>query len=486
MSNFYGLEIASKSLYASQKAIETTAHNIANVNTEGYSRQVVEFEAVVNNSGLIYDNKNARNLGSGVIIQNIEQIRNEYFDKQYRKEISLSSELTTKNQAYSYIEEIMKSNSNSNITNDITSLFNSMEKLSADSENMILREQVRQDAILLTDNLNNTATHLYEFQSQLNDNISVLTGQINEMAQEVASLNELIFKYELSGNKANDLRDQRNLLVDQISEKIGVTTSEGSDGTFKVLVNGFSLVDHKTVSEITLKEDITNPVTNEKYSSLYWGSTNTKVNLVSGEMKALVEMRDGNSVDQMGVNYILGKLDTLAGSIVTEFNAINSAGYTLPYGSNASVTGINFFDPSNVRASNISLSYEMKESAANIAASGQLISGYDNWGNNENLQLFLNLRDSDSIVYGGEAVGDFEGYIENAYTQLSFATGFAASRKSSQDSIVSYVTNQKDSVSGVNLDEEMLNLSKYQKSYQAAAKLLNAIDEMIQTLLNSF
>ncbi|MBN2853890.1 MAG: flagellar hook-associated protein FlgK [Clostridia bacterium] len=486
MSNFYGLELASKSLYASQKAIETTAHNIANVNTEGYSRQVVELEAVVNYNGLIYDSKNARNVGSGVVISNIEQVRNEFYDKLYRKEISISSELTSKNQAYSYIEEIMKSSSDSNITNDITSLFNSMEKLSLDSENMILREQVRQDAILLTDNLNTTAENLYQFQSQLNNNVIALTGQINDMANEVASLNDMIYKYELSGNKANDLRDQRNLLVDQISEKIGVTTSEGADGTFKVLINGFSLVDHKTVNQITLKQDITNPVTNEKYSSLYWGSTNTKVNIQSGEMKALTDMRDGNSVDRIGVNYIIGKLDNLAGSLVTEFNAINRAGYTLPYGSSSSETGIDFFNAANTHAFNISISSELEESGANIAASSQLISDFSNWGNNENLQSFMNLRESDSITFGSESIGDFESYIENTYTQISFATGFAASRKASQDSIVSYVTNQKDSVSGVNLDEEMLNLSRYQKSYQAAAKLMAVIDEMLQTLLNSF
>ena len=484
MSNFFGLTIARNSLYASQKAMEVTSHNIANVNTEGYSRQVVNFEADISNSGLIYDKKNASNLGSGVIIQNVEQIRYEYYDRVYRREAAISSELTAKSEAYTYIEEIMNSNGSSSISSMVTNLYNSMEELSLDSDNLILREQVKQNTILLTGNLNSTTQSLYNFQRELNENIASITGDVNKTADEIATLNEMIFSYELHGNMANDLRDQRNLLVDQLSQQIGAKATEDAAGNYRVSVGGFAIVDHVSVSHITLQSDMTNPVTGEEYSTLYWGSTNTKVTLTNGEIKAKLDIRDGTSADSSGINYLTNRLDNLAGSLVTEFNLINNAGYTRPYGANASQTGIDFFDPANVNALNISISDALTQDASNIAASSEMISGTSNWSNNENLQGFLDLREVDSITYGSENIGDFESYIENTYTQLAFATGFATTREASQDSVVSHLINQRDSISGVNLDEEMLNLSKYQKSYQAAAKLINVIDEMMQTLLS--
>lgn len=484
MSTFSGIEIVRKSLYANQKAIDVTGHNIANANTKGYTRQVVTFEAVSDNSKNLFNSKESLNVGRGVILSEIKQVRYDYYDNMYRKEAGIQAELSTKSSGYIYINSLLRNGREDSISNMLTDLFNSMENLAANAENMTIREEVKQNTILFAENLNITASSLVQYKGELNDDIKILAQGVNDSAAKLVELNKLIFAFEATGKIANELRDERNLLVDEISELINVTVNEKTNGEFQLMTGGYCIVDHYTQHEIEVKNNLTSPACEGTFNQLYWKDAGTKVLLTGGQIKGMLDVRDGNTQKNMGIDYIISQLDNLAGALVEGFNGINNAGYTIPYDSNLSVTGVDYFDSLCIKAEDIKISDALRESASNIAASDEVIEGSTGISNNRNLLEFLELREKLDIVYGGNNVGNLEDYIESLFSKVTISTGYANARASSQNQIVGYIDGQRDSVSGVSLTEETINLTAYQKSYEASANLMKVISQMLDTLMN--
>jgi len=482
--SFYGLEIARKSLVASQQAIQVTGHNMANVNTQGYSKQVVNMESIPPSMTASMGNNPSKNIGGGVLVSNITQVRSAFYDTIYRSENTRYNEMETKASAYLYIEDILGEGEQGGVLNGLECLYSAIDKLAGNAQDSLLREEVRQYALSLTENLNTTSAMLYECQQEQDRNVATIVGRINTIAQQVSDLNEAIFKYELSGNTANDLRDDRNQLVDELSGLVDISVSEGPTGEYGIKINGMSLVEHTSVNEIILKADTVNPVTGTVYSTPYWSDVDVRVNPAAGTMKAALDIRDGSTPDNRGISYYLNMLDNLAGSLVQEFNAINRAGYTLPYGSEVSESGVDFFDPAHTHATDIRLSDRMMENASNIAASSGLISGHNNWSNYENLQSFLDLRDATDLTYGGASIGNHVDYMQQITMDIAVTGNSSGKLLSTQKKMVDFVSDQRMSISGVSLDEEAINLVKYQHSYAAAAKMITAIDEMLQIIIN--
>lgn len=484
MSTFSGIEIVRKSLYANQKAIDVTGHNIANANTKGYTRQMVVFEAVSDNSKGLFTSSNTMNIGRGVVLSEIKQVRYEYYDSMYRKEVGIQAELSAKSSSYIYINSLLRNGKEDSINNMLTDLFNSVENLSFNAENMTIREEVKQNAILFAENLNSTAEALIQYKGELNDEIKILASNVNDKAAKLVELNKLIFKFESTGNIAHELRDERNILVDELSEFINVTINEKPNGEYQLMTGGYCLVDHYALHEIEIRNDSTGSVCEGSYNQLYWKDTGTKILLSGGRIKGMLDIRDGNTHENMGIDYIISQLDNLVGALVEGFNDINKAGYTIPYGSNLSVDGVDFFDSSCLKASNIMISAALRENASNIAASDQSLNDNTGISNNRNLLEFLNLRESLGIVHEGITIGNLEDYIESLFSKITITTGYTKARASSQNMIVEYISNEKDSISGVSLTEETINLTAYQKSYEAAANLMKVISEMLDTLMN--
>lgn len=484
MSSFYGLEIGKKSLLVNQKGIELTGHNLSNANTEGYSRQVMTTAAVAAPSGCALSGIGVSGIGSGVTITAITSVRSVFYDAMYRKENALLGELAAKGTAYAYIEDILGKGTQGGILDALSAVYNDIDQLSQNAESSLYREQLVQDAVTLTNILNVTASSLYGYQQEQDENVKRITEQINMLAQQIADLNSSIFKYELSGYTANDLRDQRNLLVDQLSGLASVTVGETSDGRYSVSIGGVSLVSHATVHEIELRADTVNPVTGDTYVSPYWKESGIRVESGSGALRAALDIRDGNSASTPGIPYYLAQLDALAASLVREFNAVNQAGYTMPYGSNASRTGVDFFDPAKTHACDITLSDALLESGCNIAASSAEVAGADNWGNSENLNALLSLRDASGLSSDGITLGNHESFMRAVTIGIAITAGYYADRAETQQTLTDAIGEQRMSVSGVSMDEETINLIRYQQSYQAAAKLISVIDEMLSTIIN--
>ena len=488
---FYGLEIARTALTVSQKAINLTGHNISNANTEGYTRQrliVNAIEPASANARLSPITKGA--IGGGVEVSLVEQIRSDYLDRQFRNQNAKLGYWQTRADELEYIETTVNELSeDSSISTAMADFFNSLSDLSADPVSEEIRTTVRQNALKMTETFNQYYDQLVELQNSYNDSMKLTVDKINDLVSNIASYNEQIYAYELSGEKANELRDSRNLMIDQLSQLVNIKATETTDGKMVISCEGTDLVNHTTPTLLDARPELTGEVSGEPgYYQIYVGSSTTVFNYSSGKLKALKDLRDSTSVDNMGIPRILQNLNSLAQSIAEQFNAVHSAGYTMPTSSTASQTGVNLFEVpaggyDDITAGNFALSAEVMNSVFNIAASSKLIdlsAASTNEGNNETALAMVTLSSSTSVP----GIGNFEGYLKSTVVEVGVESSTSAKTASSQQTIMANLSDRKQSMSGVSLDEEMIQLVSYQHSYSAAARVLTAIDDALEVLIN--
>src|SRR6056297_636338 len=360
MSIFNSLNIAKSGLFASQKAIELTGHNIANANTEGYTRQRLEMSS---KPSLSFQGASP---GGGVSLDDITQIRDKFLDVQYRKENSVTSELAYKANGFEYIEGIIAEPSDFGINAAMGDLFNSIEELSYNTEDLTLREIVVQNGVKLTDTFKSVSNGLVDYQKDLDKNLAIIVDEINSIGEQIKNYNHTIRDYENRGKQASDLRDKRNLLVDQLSELVPVDAKEDSSGRFSVKVGGIYLVDQYELNKLEISPSSKdNPITNQKINKVYWQDSGRELNINSGELKGLLDMRDGSTEDNQGVAYYINEVDDLAESLVLKFNEVQNNGYIIPVDhppvdpTDPTSDVINFFDPTKTTARDISISQDL-------------------------------------------------------------------------------------------------------------------------------
>ncbi|NLI60459.1 MAG: flagellar hook-associated protein FlgK, partial [Clostridiales bacterium] len=260
-STFYGLEIARKGLFISQKGLDVTGHNIANANTPGYTRQRLVTSSVepgVASDGIFtYTSKGQ--VGAGVTIQELSQIRDKFIDMQFRRENTKLGEWSAKTEAFQYIEDVFREPSDAGLNAVLADFFSDIQEMAKNPESKEIRALVRQDAIKLTETLHHYYDQMIQLQSEQDTAINITVNEINDIVKNIRDLNEQIFRFEIGGEKANDLRDQRNLLVDRMSSLIKIDYYETPDGRFRIDINGMSLVNHTQYQAIEAVKDVKNP-----------------------------------------------------------------------------------------------------------------------------------------------------------------------------------------------------------------------------------
>jgi flagellar hook-associated protein 1 FlgK len=475
---FNSLNIAKSGLVASQMALDVTSNNIANANTKGYTRQRLDLSAKAGtNNGIVSP-------GNGVEIENLTQIRNEYLDLQFRSENSVNSELLSKSLAMGKIENIFAEPSEYGINENLSNFFTALEEMSYNAHDLSYRETVVQMAVTLTDSFHTIANELVNYQKELDNNISMTVDDINTKIEEIQALNETIYNFELKGTTANELRDKRNLVVDELSQLIDIDTFETAEGKYMVNSSGTSLVNDTSINKLEVKQEGTDPVTGNKSSALYWQGTTSEVKPQGGVIKGYLDIRDGSTQDKQGVPYYLSQLNDMAVAMVESFNKINNDGFTVPYEGSPSSDNVNFFDTENVSAIDIAVSEELLESGWNIAMSGMKLDGEMNWGNSVNGQSLLDLRDGSGMKTGDTLIGNLEEFYQKTISEMAINANYTSSRSSSQQELTDFIEGQRLAVSEVSLDEEMINMVQYQQSYNASAKMITVINDMLTTLIN--
>jgi flagellar hook-associated protein FlgK len=510
MSSFYGIQIAKTGLSVSQQQLNVTAHNISNVDTTGYTRQRVNTSAIVPSSTNVMFASRELNVGQGVSADGVEQVRSEFLDYQYRDQNSTTSKWSTKNQYFSYVEDLFNtelddsdSSGGTGITSVLGDFYTSLDSLNASPADATARANVQQNALKLTETVNDYYNSLLSQQKALNVNVKTTVDQINSCASQIADLNQQIDAYELSGEKANDLRDQRNQALDQLSSLIQINYSEDNSGNVNVQVGGRNLVMGSTANKMAVDATLANPIqagaSNNLYQ-VYWADssgnpTPIKVDITSGSLSGYLDVRDGNDTNTQGIPYIVGQLNNFCQSITKQVNAIHAKGYTMPDATNGNVsqTGINFFkdtstaqDASLVTAANFSVSDEVKASIYNIAASDTKVT-VDSSGNmqqgNGNIALQLSKLVDQTDSAGNDT--SFSGVFRTIVTGVGIEMNHIQNTSDTQTVLQSHLSDQRQSVSGVSLDEEMTNMIQFQHAYAAASRVITAMDEQLNTLINS-
>jgi flagellar hook-associated protein 1 FlgK len=352
-----------------------------------------------------------------------------------------------------------------------------------------IRTNVQQNSIMLTETMNHYYNKLVDLQDEYNESMSIVTGQINDYLTSIGDYNKQIYSYELSGQKANDLRDKRNLMLDELSELVDIEYAENTDGELQVSVGGTMLVDHINVTKIEATPTTTGVVSGQpNYYEIVLEGTTTPLGFTSGKLKALQDLRDGNTVDNFGIPKMLDELNILARSLAEEFNTVNNAGYTIPYGANASQQNVDFFEVpaggyADITAGNFSISAALEESGYNIAASDELVdltATNTQQANNKNALELLGLTSRTDLAN----VGSFEEYLNSLVVKIAVESSHSSKMDDSQYSILSNLESRRQSLSGVSVDEEMIEMIKYQHAYTAASRMITVIDESLDVLIN--
>jgi flagellar hook-associated protein 1 FlgK len=492
-STFYGLEIAKTGLFASQKALELTGHNISNANTEGYTRQRLNLASIegATTQSIILQATNGQ-VGGGVEVINIQQIRDQFLDSQYRNESSESKMWETKSDVMYYVEDIVNEPSDSGLTSVLSTLYESLQEFSKEPQSEDIRNLVRQNSITMTETLNYYAEKLETLQKEQDDSLAITVKEANSLIQEIADLNLSIVKYELNGENANDLMDKRNLAMDNLSELVDITYKYNDRNMVSIYFgnDNTALIDNENgvVNDMNLFE------INEGGESYYGtytfhevtagGTTVDSDSISGGTMKGYLDMRDGDSSSSYGLAYIMSQFDELSDGLVTVFNEINAEGYSIPNEENGmtSQQGLEFFDSSDTRAIAIKISDDLKQSVWNIGGSSKQVDlDADNTqeGNNEVALKFAAISQTNF-----ENIGRIDDYLSSIVSEIGVQAEYCNEMNDSQTIILNSVSAQRSSVSGVSIDEEVTNVLTYTKSYQASARVITAMDQMLDKLIN--
>ena len=563
---FFGVEIGKTGLTTAQFGLDVTGHNISNLDTDGFTRQrivstahdpfstVGRFAPV--GQGLV---------GGGVRVQILDQIRSAYLDRRFREETSTHAYWDTRAQSLSYIESFFDNvNEKTSINHSMAEFFRSMTVVAQDPVAGAPRTLMQTTAMDLVQQLNSIYQGLIDFQSVENRAVITKTNDINRMAQDISDLNVAIYTFELTGMIANDLRDKRNLLLDELSRYADIQYREYPDqfghSMMEVKLAGSILVDHDRINELSIawEENVLGP-DEPKVAIPFWkswapdnynpddpdnneladeilASARLDIFLKAGELKAHLDMRDGieGGVDstQRGIPYYIERINDLARALVIEVNQVHAQGWSdHPDGSRTGIlffdnlgfgdvrvgevryydaAGVRVMDPESedivraeyfvdpddpniklITAKNIMLSKDIQDNAFNIAASSAKI-GLAGTGtpielqrhNNENMKKLYALFGRTNFTVQGRPIGSFDEFG----TTIRFDVGntlHTAKQAAETSRILTHAANnQRTAVAGVSLDEEMVGLVKYNHAYNGASRVITAMDDALDRLIN--
>lgn len=451
---FQGLEIGKRALLSHQYRLQTIGHNIANVDTPGYTRQRVSISPSYPEQSAIGQ------VGSGIQVDNIRHIRDLFLGEQYREAKKYQGQWSYKEKVLSQIESLFNEPNDNSLNDLLNKFWDSWSQLSTNADSSNNREIILAQADQMINGFHQLAWNLDSLRSSIDRDMNNLTYQINSLVSEIANLNNQIKTVELGDTRANDLRDSRDLLTDQLAEIIDVRTVEKPNGATQVYMGSMILVDGADAFKIgTVVEN----VDGQPISKLVWQGTSVQLKNLNGQLKGLTEMRD-----QIIPEY-KNRLNELARSLVTEVNRLHQSGY-----GEDGTTGIAFFDPAYTDASTIRLNTFVQDDINKIVASA----GVD--GDNLIALAIADLRNTKVMSSGTKTLNEFyNSLVGSLGIEVKEATSFSGN----YELLLNQIDNSRQSVQGVSLDEEMANLIKSQHAYDAAARVITAMDEALDTVI---
>lgn len=585
-SSFMGLTTLLRALQAQQTALDVTNQNIANANTDGYTRQEAKLVQTAPFAGTGNNRPSGGGLmlGTGVMVQEIARQRDAYVDQQLRTQIASQQKAQILTDGVQQVEVIFNEPSNYGLSSQMARFFNAWSELSNNPGSATARTQLQAQGQALASGFRDVAQQLDQYRSDQDSQIMSVVAEVNDVALRIADLNLQIRKSVGNGDRPNDLMDARDRLVDQITKLSGATTREDTDGATTVSLGGRILVSGARANSITA--ELTPLASGKASHTLTWWPGSGNVEGSGGTLGGLLQMRDTIIPEK------LTKINLLASTIVTQVNAQHARGMGL--GVYATMTtGTDFFetqrsittlqatglgdvltagsitigstqinispstkslndvlteiaaalglgatasiddatgkivltyapgrtigsdgDTSNflqvvglrggsttgtvtltttgavavplVRASSMSLSPTVASDTQAIRASGRTLSAagvYVSAGTGDNSNsLAINALSTTQMSSLGSST--FDDYYASLIGELGVQSRQSLDMATTQKALVDHLTTRRESNSGVNLDEEAAQLIRFQRAYQAAARGITALDDLLVTVID--
>lgn len=465
--SFGGLYISISGIYANKKALDTISHNIANVNNPNYVRQSALHASNTYNQSPTGNYQ----LGTGVKVSEIRQIRDEFLDINYRREAEFYGYWKAIDEIYNEIEMIFHESKSTGIQNVLEDFWNNWNELAKEADSLAVRGLIYESSVAFTETINHTYTQLDNLQFNLNKEIINRVNRINNLLEEMRIFNDKVKMAEAIGqhSKANDFRDSRNTILDELSQLLPITYYEKSDSEIVISLYGKELINGDYINPIEIQYD------GKGFGHIHWSDTGEKIDLKNrGELGGYINARDE------GVTEYKDRLDYLIQTLAKEVNNLHREGINLK-----GETGISFFIPEK----------EEDLNAANVKINPYLID-FDNIavskseavGDGEIAKEIGQLREKLLFIEYGDESGEKTLNADRYYRDLVISIGVERNRArkiaSNQGTLLKQINDRRKAISNVSLDEEMAAMLQYQHSYIANSRVVNAIDEMIETIIN--
>jgi flagellar hook-associated protein 1 len=443
-------EISKRSLLTYQRALSVTSNNVANANNAEYSRQRVMFatETPDYSSGISF--------GNGVKITDVLRVRSELVDSQIR---SYSSKLySTQKDAtiYGNIESLLSEPSDLGISSLLNSFFNSWDELATNPSSVQLRTNTVQSAEKLAGKISNIYEGLTEIRTDTRNEIYQTVDDLNNLTSQLNTLNKQIYEASITNYSANDLLDQRDSLLEQMSQLANISVNIDSDNVANVSVGGVFVVDRLNAVKLEVNE------------------TGSGISVTTEDEAASIVLNGGtlNSLLNAHKNVIpdyIKQLDSVVNQLMTSVNSIHQTGYS---NTDPSVTGIDFFE--SYKNGELVINQDIVDNPNLIATSADGTSG-----NNE---IALKLAElNTSKLSSGMSISDM---YSNFVSDVGSKKQFSDEIEQSYNLVLTQLNSQQAEQSGVSTDEEMIDIIKFQRSYDASARLIKIADELLQTLMD--
>lgn len=311
---FSALDISRAGMHVAQVQLDITGHNIANVNREGYSRQRVEVLTRVP----LYRNFGA--IGRGPAIESIVRLRDSFLDGVYRSQVKGLGRAEVMSQYFNRIEDIFQEPSENGLSSRMNVFFDALNDFANGVDALPTRVALLAEAEALAARINETHNRLNVLRTNANEEIRNSVSEINSLTDRIARLNRSIRDAEIGGIKANDLRDDRDLLLDELARMVNITSMERMDGQVTVLLGGEELIIAERAHALEVAPDPTIDPTREDLLILQYASTGQRVYLSNGSVHGLFEIRD------VELRALQTRMDTLAAGLIENINNAHSQG----------------------------------------------------------------------------------------------------------------------------------------------------------------
>lgn len=518
---FLGFETQKRTLQIAQKNLDVTGNNISNINTPGYTRQRVDLYSmyVSGNRSLRWSSKtnNLSMQGQGVNAYGVSQQRDIFIDKRYRENVAVEAETTTKTQILTDIEDVLDNFESDGLQYHVQQFFNALQDYSVEKpDSTDVAKIATNTAVNLCRLLNDYDTQLRQVESTYVGELTDTVDYINNIVEEMNILNDKIAKEKIHYPEEygpNELYDQMNLYIDELATYGNIEFWQNSNGTYSVKMANVDLLDGENFK--------TNRLIMKDYDmegkAVVFFENGVDLNLTSGSLKGYLDMINGNGVyatggqnSSHGIAYFKTAIDEFARTIADVFNTANGAENDAsrimfaPDVEGALITAGNIHvsdawqeDPTMIGQVRIYdeqrgiYRYGFDEKKDDVFTGEGDESDKDNTSENKNLQntnvlYLISQFNNKSLQFGN--CHDFEGsvyeYISFISNRLGQTIDYETSRNETAIMTVNGLLDARDDISGVQMDEEGINMLNYQKWYNASSRMVTTLDDLLDKLIN--